>query len=255
MILALLLAGCGDEGSWMETTDEAPLALGEVVSALWWDWPDAGGASVVLTAQSVSCEALRAFEAQDALGQGPTLPLFFFYDQDDYEGDYLGGVVPSGELWPESATEHRYFWASVAADGEWVDATLQPSVATVSSLTGAMAEGHAEGPWFEANFAAEVCEPGTAEDDACVPAEEVCDGADNDCDGQVDEGVKETRYVDEDGDGHGDPGAPEERCDGTGYAEAGDDCNDGDAAVFPGNEESCNGVDDDCDGQVDEDGC
>jgi hypothetical protein len=33
----------------------------------------------------------------------------------------------------------------------------------------------------------------------------------------------------------------------------GDDCADGNAAVFPGADEVCNGIDDDCDGQIDAD--
>jgi hypothetical protein len=45
--------------------------------------------------------------------------------------------------------------------------------------------------------------------------------------------------------------APPTDADGDGYAE-GEDCDDGDASVHPGAEELCNGVDDDCDGTVDE---
>jgi len=44
---------------------------------------------------------------------------------------------------------------------------------------------------------------------------------------------------------------PDEDADGDGFAAAAD-CNDGDADVFPGAPERCNGVDDDCDEEVDE---
>ncbi len=73
-------------------------------------------------------------------------------------------------------------------------------------------------------------------------AEEICDGVDNDCDGAIDEGF------DADGDGTSD-------CtddDGDGYTEQDGDCNDGNAAIHPGAEETCDGVDNDCNGQVDE---
>ncbi len=68
---------------------------------------------------------------------------------------------------------------------------------------------------------------------------EVCDGADNNCDGQIDEGLS----TDADGDGHSTPGS----CTGTR-----DDCDDGDPNRFPGNSEVCDGVDNNCDGQIDE---
>ena len=73
-------------------------------------------------------------------------------------------------------------------------------------------------------------------DDNSYPGNlEVCDGADNDCDGQPDD-------VDSDGDGH----APD--------ACGGEDCDDGDADVSPDADEDCeDGVDNDCDGDVDED--
>ncbi|MCO4743666.1 MAG: hypothetical protein KC912_02685 [Proteobacteria bacterium] len=82
---------------------------------------------------------------------------------------------------------------------------------------------------------------------------EVCDGSDNDCDGQIDENASATYYLDDDGDGYGldstavtDCGAP------TGYAEVGGDCDDANVQVNPGATEICNAIDDDCDGNTDE---
>jgi hypothetical protein len=64
-------------------------------------------------------------------------------------------------------------------------------------------------------------------------AGEICDGADNDCDGQVDEGFD----ADQDG---------VTVCEG--------DCDEGDALVFPGATENCSdGIDNDCDQLVDAD--
>jgi len=87
-------------------------------------------------------------------------------------------------------------------------------------------------------------------------ADELCNGEDDDCDGDVDEGTldAETWYADGDGDGFGDAGATVEDCSPPqGYVDNGDDCDDGDPDQFPGADEYCNGEDDDCDGAVDED--
>jgi hypothetical protein len=53
----------------------------------------------------------------------------------------------------------------------------------------------------------------------------------------------------------GTPGLPNTWCDGDndGKAEDQGDCNDADGAVQPGAKENCNGIDDDCDGETDED--
>jgi hypothetical protein len=60
-------------------------------------------------------------------------------------------------------------------------------------------------------------------------------------------------YADEDGDGYGDPGEARWACTvaPSEVATAGD-CDDTSSAVRPGAEERCNGVDDDCDGLVDD---
>ena len=62
-----------------------------------------------------------------------------------------------------------------------------------------------------------------------------------------------TWYRDLDGDGHGDPAAAASSCTPpAGYVAVGDDCNDALAAQFPGNPETCDGLDNDCNGAVDD---
>ncbi len=92
-------------------------------------------------------------------------------------------------------------------------------------------------------------------DEGTTPLVEVCNGADDDCDGAIDEDVLSTWYGDGDGDGFGDPEVSLEACEEPlGHTADGTDCDDGDPAVHPGATEACDGVDDDCDGEVDEAG-
>ncbi|MCP4804148.1 MAG: hypothetical protein GY913_20080 [Proteobacteria bacterium] len=105
---------------------------------------------------------------------------------------------------------------------------------------------------------------GVNDDEDCAPedatiypgAEEICDGVDNDCDDEIDEDVMETYYRDADADGFGDPGDSAEACerpDGYVPSDAGEDCDDTDASIYPDAPELCDGIDNDCNGVVDDD--
>ena len=86
--------------------------------------------------------------------------------------------------------------------------------------------------------------------------EEVCDGLDNDCDGEIDETPTDGArwYADADADGYGDPLSSQRACaPGAGEVTDATDCDDTQPTVFPGAEEVCDGLDNDCDNIVDED--
>gem|GEM_PF-1247467 len=88
-------------------------------------------------------------------------------------------------------------------------------------------------------------------------APELCDGVDNNCNEEIDEGEpigSVTFYADLDGDGFGDVENSQTQCDQPdGYIIDDSDCNDSDDLAYPGANEYCDGVDNDCDGVADED--
>ncbi|MCB9671104.1 MAG: putative metal-binding motif-containing protein [Alphaproteobacteria bacterium] len=84
---------------------------------------------------------------------------------------------------------------------------------------------------------------------------ELCDGLDNNCNGAIDDGLPFNDFwLDNDGDGFGDPALQVEACStpDNGANRPGD-CDDSNPNVNPDAFEICNGIDDDCDTFVDDD--
>jgi gliding motility-associated-like protein len=132
-----------------------------------------------------------------------------------------------------------------------------------------------------------VDNPGDCDDsnsNIYLGSSEICNGLDDDCDGELDNGVTITFYQDADGDGFGWANQTQAACDqpvgyvynstdcddntwlyadldGDGYGsgsalDCGDvsnnsDCDDSNPSVFSVSTEVCNGLDDDCDGETD----
>ncbi len=122
-------------------------------------------------------------------------------------------------------------------------------------------DGDGYGDAGSTTFACEVPEGYVMNDEDCddtnanihPEGNETCNLIDDNCDGDVDEGVGTTFYPDTDGDGYGDPGSTIVACDAPeGFVENYGDCDDNNAALHPGAIEACNLIDDDCDGEVDE---
>ncbi|MBN8679821.1 MAG: T9SS type A sorting domain-containing protein [Chitinophagales bacterium] len=87
-------------------------------------------------------------------------------------------------------------------------------------------------------------------------APELCDGLDNNCNGTADDGLPQyLYYVDTDGDGFGNLAITLQTCQDTapaGYVLNNLDCIDFNADSYPGAPEICDGLDNDCNGDVDD---
>jgi hypothetical protein len=117
--------------------------------------------------------------------------------------------------------------------------------------SGVPAEVDADGDGFPS---AEDCD----DDNAAVnpSATELCDGLDNDCDGGLDTDATDalTWYTDADNDSFGDLNSSLLACEApTGAVANSADCDDNNSGVYPEAAELCDGLDNDCDADIDED--
>ena len=150
-------------------------------------------------------------------------------EDEDCDGAVDEGDAADAQTWYDDVDEDRY---GNAATGQ--DACEAPS-GTVADATD--------------------CDDRAA--DVYPGADETCDDEDDDCDGAIDEDAIDpsTWYADTDSDGYGDRGDTTEACDlPRGYVANASDCEDGDAAVNPGESEVCDAADtdEDCDGNADD---
>ncbi|MFN5093074.1 MAG: MopE-related protein, partial [Bacteroidota bacterium] len=82
---------------------------------------------------------------------------------------------------------------------------------------------------------------------------EICNEMDDNCNSLIDEGVQTTYYFDADLDGFGDVNSDTLACAApTGYVASNTDCNDNDSSINPAGIEICNGIDENCNNQIDE---
>jgi hypothetical protein len=85
-------------------------------------------------------------------------------------------------------------------------------------------------------------------------AEEICNGVDDDCDGDIDEDVQQLFFEDADGDGQGNAAIDSMACEApTGFVSNETDCDDGDETIYLGAPELCDDKDNDCNGEIDDD--
>ena len=190
----------------------------------------------------------------------------------DVDGDGFGGVnyIESCVL-PEG-------YVPISSDCNDQNATVYPSAPEQCDGIDNNCDGEVDEnlyiTWYldydgdgfgDSNFSNNDCDPGTGYVDNDLDCDdlnasaypgnsEICDGIDNDCDGDVDGNLASIFYPDSDGDGFGDPSSPISVCNtANGLVDNPNDCDDNDASAFPGATEVCDEIDNNCDGVVDED--
>ena len=255
----------GDGSVTLAVTTALP--LGEHVLAL--EATDLGGATGVdqvtftVADNDLPTAAFTSPEEGGRYGSGKVVTVRLEVDDEDTADLRALTIAWGGELEgstdaptsPDSSGQAEAFLVGLETGNYVVSATVTDALGGEASTSTwfEVVETDADGDGYDDEaFGGKDCDDTSP---SIHPgATELCDGVDNDCDGQYDEDAGDSArfYEDDDDDGFGDPKQSVIACEApSGFVDNGDDCNDNNADIHPDGTEVCDGADNDCDGEVD----
>ena len=170
----------------------------------------------------------------------------------DGDGDGFGAGEPLITCEPPGAG-----WATAEGDCDDADPTAFPGADVACEDADKNCDGLADNIDGDTDGFAGCEECDDTQAGTFPGAVETCDDVDQDCDGQIDEDAADAAIwrQDDDGDGFGDASVTLAACDQPeGYVSDDADCDDADATISPDGVEVCDGLDNDCDGEIDGEG-
>ncbi len=243
LLVASSLGGCGDDGGSPDgsllCTADSQCDDGVYCNGMERCVPGAGASPLGCVAGVRPCEGVGAcLEIEDRCDADCETP--------DGDGDGVERVGCGGADCDDE-DDSRFPGNPEICDAEGVDEDCDPATtgARDRDRDGYLDASCSDGIGLDCNDLDASISPASTE---------ACNGVDDDCDGDVDEGVAVDGFVDADADGRGDGERAMRACPGSvRFSLYGDDCDDTDPSVHPTQNEICDGLDNDCDEAMDED--